>query len=77
MTPGQSSDPNAKPVVDHFSFTIANWDKNAVEAELKRRGLNPRQDTDDSFIIKDPDGFNLQIQGPRLDAVNPTYTPKK
>jgi catechol 2,3-dioxygenase-like lactoylglutathione lyase family enzyme len=75
--PGQTADPNPKPVVDHFAFTIADWDKNVVEAELKRRGLNPRADTDDSFIIKDPDGFNLQIQGPKLNAVNPVYTPKK
>jgi hypothetical protein len=35
--------------------------KNAVEAELKRRGLNPRPDTDDSFIIKDPDGNILSL----------------
>ena len=64
VAPGQTADPDPKPVVDHFAFTIADWDKDAVEAELKRRGLNPRPDTDDSFIIKDPDGFNLQIQGP-------------
>ena len=77
VAPGQTADPDAKPVVDHVAFTIANWDKNAVEAELKRRGLNPRPDTDDSFIIKDPDGFTLQIQGPGLNAVAPVYTPKK
>jgi catechol 2,3-dioxygenase-like lactoylglutathione lyase family enzyme len=76
VIPGQSPDPNPKPNVDHVSFTIANWDKNAVEAELNRRGLNPRPDTDDSFIIKDPDGFTLQIQGPGLNAVNPVYTKK-
>jgi catechol 2,3-dioxygenase-like lactoylglutathione lyase family enzyme len=76
VIPGQSPDPNPKPVVDHVSFTIADWDKNAVEAELNRRGLNPRPDTDDSFIIKDPDGFTLQIQGPGLNAVNPVYTKK-
>jgi catechol 2,3-dioxygenase-like lactoylglutathione lyase family enzyme len=76
VIPGQSPDPNPKPVVDHVSFTIANWNKNTVEAELNRRGLNPRPDTDDSFIIKDPDGFTLQIQGPGLNAVNPVYTKK-
>ena len=77
VTPGQSPDPNPKPVVDHISFTIANWDKNAVEVQFNCRGLNPRPDTDDSFIIKDPDGFTLQIQGPGLNAVNSVYTKKR
>ena len=52
-----------KPFVDHFAITIDNWDKDAVEAELKRRGLELRPDTDNSFIVKDPDGFSLQISG--------------
>jgi len=34
-----------------------------VEAELKRRGLEPRVDTENSFHVKDPDGFDLQISG--------------
>lgn len=55
--------PDNKPYVDHIAYTIANWDKKAVEAELKRRGHDPRPDTDFSFHIKDPDGFDLQIEG--------------
>ena len=55
--------PDNKPYVDHISYTIANWDKKAVEEELKRRGHDPRPDTDFSFHIKDPDGFDLQIEG--------------
>ncbi len=51
------------PKVDHIAYTIENWDKDKVEAELKRRGLNPRADTENSFHIKDPDGFDLQISG--------------
>src|SRR5690242_6215413 len=40
-----SSRPGGKPGVDHIAYTLANWDsdpkvKPAVEAELKRRGLN-------------------------------------
>jgi hypothetical protein len=49
--------------VDHIAYTIDTWDKDAVEAELKRRGLAPRPDTPDSFHVKDPDGFDLQISG--------------
>ncbi len=54
--------PDNKPYVDHIAYTIENWDKNAVEAELRRRGHDPRPDTDLSFHIKDPDGFDLQIE---------------
>jgi catechol 2,3-dioxygenase-like lactoylglutathione lyase family enzyme len=56
------------PRVDHIAYTIENWDKNAVEAELKRRGLTPRPDTEDSFHVQDPDGFNLQISGKNMKA---------
>jgi catechol 2,3-dioxygenase-like lactoylglutathione lyase family enzyme len=54
------------PLVNHIAYTIDNWDKNAVEAELKRRGLEPRPDTEDSFHVKDPDGFDLQISGKNM-----------
>ena len=33
------------PLVDHIAYTIETWDKNAVEAELKKRGLPVRPDT--------------------------------
>jgi catechol 2,3-dioxygenase-like lactoylglutathione lyase family enzyme len=56
------------PLVDHIAITIDNWDKNKVEAELKRRGLDPRPDTDNSFHVKDPDGYNLQISGKDMKA---------
>jgi catechol 2,3-dioxygenase-like lactoylglutathione lyase family enzyme len=55
--------PNRTPRIDHIAYTIDNWDKDAVEAELKRRGLQPRPDTSNSFHIKDPEGFDLQISG--------------
>lgn len=51
------------PRVDHIAYTIENWDKNAVKSELERRGLNPQPDTENSFHIKDPNGFDLQISG--------------
>lgn len=51
------------PRIDHVAYTIADWDKNAVETELKRRGLDPRPDTDNSFHVSDPNGFDLQISG--------------
>jgi len=52
---------NKPPLIDHIAYTIEAWDKDAVEAELKRRGLSPRPDTENSFHVKDPDGYDLQI----------------
>lgn len=54
------------PLIDHFAITIDSWDKDAVEAELKRRGLDPRPDTENSFIVNDPEGFRLQISGDQM-----------
>jgi len=54
------------PQIDHIAYTIENWDMNAVKAELERRGLDPRPDTANSFHIKDPNGFGLQISGKEM-----------
>jgi catechol 2,3-dioxygenase-like lactoylglutathione lyase family enzyme len=54
------------PLVDHVCYTIEDWNKDAVEAELRRRGLNPEPDTDESFHVRDPDGYRLQIGSARL-----------
>ena len=57
------------PRIDHVAYTIENWDKNAVKAELERRGLNPQPDTDNSFHVKDPNGYDLQICGAVMKPV--------
>lgn len=57
------------PRIDHVAYTIENWDKNAVEAELKRRGLDPKADTENSFNVLDPNGFDVQISGKDMKAV--------
>ena len=62
----RSKAPGAAPLVDHICYTIEDWDKDAVEAELRRRGLNPEPDTDESFHVRDPDGYRLQIGSARL-----------
>jgi catechol 2,3-dioxygenase-like lactoylglutathione lyase family enzyme len=59
--------PGGKPGVDHIAYTLANWDTDksvrpAVEAELKRRGLNIRS-TEGGFHVPDPDGFDVQMGG--------------
>ena len=55
----------ATPHVDHIAITIENFDKKAVKAELERRGLSPREDQE-SFHVKDPDGFDLQISSKEM-----------
>lgn len=60
--------PGGKPYITHIGYTLDNWDADAVEAELKRRGLEPRVDMGGgakSFHVKDLDGFDVQV-GPPL-----------
>lgn len=66
IIPRKTRQPDNKPYVDHVAITIDNWNKEAVENELKRRGLEPRPDTENSFHVKDPDGFDLQISGKEM-----------
>jgi len=62
-----SSRPGGKAGVDHIAYTLAGWDTDksvrpAVEAELKKRGLQIRT-TEGSFHVSDPDGFEVQMGG--------------
>ncbi|MEO7085626.1 MAG: VOC family protein [Gemmatimonadaceae bacterium] len=59
---------NAVPVhavVEGYGWDIEPWNAKTVEAELKKRGLNPIADNGpngyESFHVKDPDGFDVQI----------------
>lgn len=51
--------------VDSFCWGIEPWDAKSVEAELRKRGLDPVADHDgrgfESFRVKDADGFDLRI----------------
>ena len=68
LLPRNARNGGATPKVDHIAYTIEKWNKDEVEAELKSRGLNPRPDTENSFHVKDPDGFDLQISGKDMKA---------
>jgi catechol 2,3-dioxygenase-like lactoylglutathione lyase family enzyme len=52
-------------VIDGFCWGIEPWDAKTVEAELRKRGLTPVADNRangfESFHVKDPGGFDLQI----------------
>ncbi|HEY7292837.1 MAG TPA: VOC family protein [Vicinamibacterales bacterium] len=57
--------PPRNAVFDGFCWGIDPWDAKKVEAELRKRGLSPVPDNHgkdfESFHVKDPDGFDLQI----------------
>ena len=70
QAPADSFDPPARGgpvrvVVESFSFAIDQWNAKKVEAELRKRGMNPVADHDgrgfESFRVKDPDGWDLQV----------------
>lgn len=64
----RSGSTQTPPLINHIAYTIDHWDKEKVQAELERRGLKPRPDTENSFHVKDPDGFDLQISGKDMTA---------
>jgi catechol 2,3-dioxygenase-like lactoylglutathione lyase family enzyme len=51
--------------VESFCFVVEPWNAKTIETELRKRGLNPVADNAgngfESFHVKDPDGFDLQI----------------
>ena len=49
------------PFIDHWAFSIANFEAKTVEAILQRWGLNPRWDGDYAWHTNDPDGFLTQV----------------
>jgi catechol 2,3-dioxygenase-like lactoylglutathione lyase family enzyme len=65
---GRPNSGHEPPYVDHIAYTIETWDAEKVKAELIKRGMTPRPDTPDSFHVKDPDGFDLQISGKGMKA---------
>jgi hypothetical protein len=51
--------------IDHIAFTMKNWDKARVKVILESWGLFPTEDQD-SYHVRDPFGFDLQISGPGM-----------
>lgn len=53
---------SAKPVIDHYGWTVADWDKDRVVAELTKRGLEAKPDAaGKSVMTKDLNGYALQL----------------
>lgn len=51
--------------VDHFDFGIANFNADAIRARLTALGLKfADKHSQESFKFYDPDGFQVQVNGP-------------
>jgi len=49
--------------VDHFAIGVDNFKKESVTADLKARGVTPKDEEGGAgFHIVDPDGYPVQIQ---------------
>ena len=48
-------------LVDHYAIGVDPFNKDAVTALLKQRGLTPLEDIDAGFHVKDPEGISVQI----------------
>lgn len=71
LTARKIRQPGAKPYINHICYTLDDWDEDAVEAELRRRGLEPRSDMGGgakSFHIRDPDGYDVQVAPPLIKS---------
>jgi catechol 2,3-dioxygenase-like lactoylglutathione lyase family enzyme len=59
----KTNNPAAKPYCNQFGLMVENYDRHAVEGELKRRGFNPKPDSRLSWSIIDPDGYHIDVSG--------------
>jgi len=70
----------AMAAFDSYTWGIEPWDAKKVEAELKKRGLNPVADNSgsfQSFRIKDVDGFDLRISNGKMRSRRPAGAERK
>jgi catechol 2,3-dioxygenase-like lactoylglutathione lyase family enzyme len=57
---------DTKPFIESFAFTIGNFNRADVAAELDRQGLAPEPDSAFGFTTTDPDGTKFGIAKPGL-----------
>ena len=67
--------------LDHFDFALEGWDAAAMRAKVKAAGLSltaGSRGDDESFKFNDPDGFVIQVNGPKYTGhVGPVTNPVK
>lgn len=52
---------NPTGLVDHFAIGVDHFDKASATRDLKQLGVNPEENIDAGFHVKDPEGLNVQI----------------
>jgi catechol 2,3-dioxygenase-like lactoylglutathione lyase family enzyme len=69
------------PALGHFDFGIRDWDAAAMRAKVAAVGLKltpGARGDDESFKFNDPDGFVIQVNGPKYTGhVGPVTNPQK
>jgi catechol 2,3-dioxygenase-like lactoylglutathione lyase family enzyme len=67
--------------LDHFDFGIEGWDAAAMRARVQAAGLTitpGSRGDEESFKFNDPDGFVVQVNGPKYTGhVGPVTNPQK
>ncbi|HTC85042.1 MAG TPA: VOC family protein [Rhizomicrobium sp.] len=67
--------------LDHFDFGLEGWDAKAMRAKVAAHGLSitaGSRGDDESFKFNDPDGFVVQVNGPKYTGhVGPIPAGKK
>jgi len=67
--------------LDHFDFGLEGWDAAAMRAKVKAAGLQlttGARGDEESFKFNDPDGFVVQVNGPKYTGhVGPITNPRK
>ena len=67
--------------LDHFDFGLEGWDAKAMRAKVQAAGLKltaGSRGDDESFKFNDPDGFVVQVNGPKYTGhVGPVTNPVK
>lgn len=52
---------DAKGVVDHFAIAVEGFNRQTVTAQLKQHGLDPQENVQYGFYVRDPDGMVVQV----------------
>jgi catechol 2,3-dioxygenase-like lactoylglutathione lyase family enzyme len=67
---GLPARPKSQAVIDHICYTIADFDRDRVRAELKSLGIEPaREPGPRNVFVRDPFGFYVQISGLASNAL--------
>ena len=66
--------------LDHYDFGLQGWDAKAMRAKVAAHGLSitpGSRGDDESFKFNDPDGFVVQVNGPKYTGHVGVDVPKK